>query len=185
MVEIDNVLVNDNIFNKKFTCDLDKCKGACCTLESELGAPVTEDEVSIINDILDTVKSYLPKEHIEKIESEGFWEYKENQLLLKSVNNRACVFVYYDGDIAKCGIEKAYREGKVDFIKPISCHLFPIRITDFGGPIVRYEKYPECKPARKLGEKTKLSVAEFCSEALKRLFGNQWVAKLKKYDGVK
>jgi hypothetical protein len=101
------------------------------------------------------------------------------------VNNRACVFVYYDGDIAKCGIEKAYREGKVDFIKPVSCHLFPIRITDFGGPVVRYEKFSECKPARKLGEKTNLTVAEFCSDALKRIFGSQWVTKLKKYNGVK
>lgn len=183
-IEIDDVIINNEIFDTKFTCDLDKCKGACCTMESEYGAPVTREEIAKIEEIYDVVKKYLPKRHVMEIEEKGFWYEKFGELMISSVNNRECVFVYYDGDIAKCGIEKACRNGEVDFLKPISCHLFPVRVSNFGGPVLRYEEYSECEPALRKGKKTGLNIANFCKEALGRAFGDEWLAKIKKYFGA-
>lgn len=175
--EIDNILINGEIAYSKFNCDLSKCKGACCTMESQFGAPVNSEEIKKIEEILPIILDYLPVEHRAVIEKFGFWEIKHDQELLKSVNNRECVFVYYENDIAKCAIEKAYFEGKVDFRKPISCHLFPIRVDEFGGIVLRYEKYPECQPAVEKGKKVGSTVAEFCRDALERAFGKVWYEK--------
>lgn len=178
-VEIDHVLVNTEVFETNFTCDLVKCKGACCTMESEFGAPITKEEIEKIEAILPIVKKYLPANHIKEIELSGFWMEKHGELMTRSVDNRACVFVTYDGDIAKCAIEKACRDGKTDFLKPISCHLFPIRISNFGGSVVRFEKYSECQPALELGNKTKIKVFDFCRDPLERLYGKEWFEKTK------
>jgi hypothetical protein len=183
IIPVEDVLVRPEIFNINFECDLDKCKGACCTLESEFGAPLSEDEVVKIDKILNIVKGYLPKEHVDEIEENGFYEIKNGEYLTRSIKNRACVFVYYDGDIAKCGIEKAYLDNKIKFKKPISCHLFPVRVSKFGGPVLRYEKFSECKPALEKGEKNKLSLIDFCRESLTRLYGNKWYSKLKEIIG--
>lgn len=177
-IEIDDVMINTEVMDIKFTCDLNKCKGACCTMESEFGAPITADEVEKITEILPVVKEYLPKEHVEEINKNGFWINRFDQLMTRSLNNRACVFVTYENDIAKCGIEKAYRDGKVDFVKPISCHLFPIRISKFGGDVVRFEKYEECSPAITKGMKTGIKVIDFCREALERNYGVDWYSKI-------
>lgn len=180
-LEIDNILVNTEITETNFTCNLSKCKGACCTMESKFGAPITKQEVEIIEKILPVVKEYLPKQHIKEIEKNGFWTEQYGELATRSVNDRACVFVYYDGYIAKCGIEKAFNEGKIDFIKPVSCHLFPIRVSNFGGSVLRYEKYDECKPAVANGAKTKIKIFDFCRSALERAFGKEWFLKTKEY----
>lgn len=182
--EIDNILVNSEVISTNFTCDLGKCKGACCTMESEFGAPITEQEVEKIESILPEVLGYLPEKHSKEIKKKGFWVKKHDQLMTRSINNRECVFVYYDGDIAKCGIEKAYNDGKVDFIKPVSCHLFPIRISEFGGPVLRYEKYSECQPAVENGKKTKIKILEFCRHALERRFGADWFNRIKEAAGI-
>jgi len=178
-LEIDNKHINTEILSTNFTCDLKKCKGACCTMESEYGAPITEDEIEKISKDLDIIIEYLPKEHVAEIEANGFWINKHDELMTRSLNNRACVFVTYDGDIAKCGIEQAYRDKKIDFIKPISCHLFPIRISNFGGPVLRFEKYSECKPALEKGENTRVKIIDFCSDALEREYGKEWIKKTK------
>jgi len=177
-VEIDDVMINTEVFDIKFTCDLEKCKGACCTMESEFGAPITAEEVDIIERYLPIIKEYLPKEHLEEINKNGFWMNRSGQLMTRSLNNRACVFVTYDKDIAKCGIEKAYRDGKIDFAKPVSCHLFPIRISKFGGDVIRFEKYEECIPAMTKGIKTGTRVIEFCRDALERTYGHEWYSKI-------
>ena len=135
-LSIDGVLVRSEITDTPFLCDLAKCKGACCTLESDFGAPVNPDEVKKIEELLPVIKQYLPDNHLEEIGQNGFYEFRENELMLRSINRKECVFVYYEGDIAKCGIEKAYLERKLDFKKPISCHLFPIRISKFGGEVL-------------------------------------------------
>ena len=182
-IDIDDVIINNDLFEKKFTCDLEKCKGACCTMKSEYGAPLTEEEISKIDEILPVVKNYIPDRNVEEIEDFGFWEDKFDQLMTRSINNMDCVFVYYEGDIAKCGIEKAFFDGKVDFRKPISCHLFPIRVSDFGGDVLRFEEYSECKAALKKGLETNLTIFEFCKDALKRLYGNKWFEKTRSYLG--
>jgi hypothetical protein len=178
-IEIDNVYINAEIMQTNFTCDLDKCKGACCTMESEYGAPITQKEIDDIEKNLSTILDFLPKEHIKEIEKNGFWMNKDNELMTRSLNNRACVFVTYDGDIAKCGIEQAYRQGKINVNKPVSCHLFPIRISNFGGPVLRFEKYAECSPALEKGKDTQIKIIDFCQEALKREFGEEFFQRTK------
>lgn len=178
-IEIDDIFVNNELKETKFTCDLGKCKGACCTMESEFGAPLLESEIKTIEEILPIVKKYLPKKNIKVIDNIGFHEEKMETLMTTSVDNRDCVFVYYDGDIAKCAIEKAFYNGEVEFKKPISCHLFPIRISDFGGPILRFEEYDICKCALEKGKATDLNVIQFCEDSLERAFGEEWLKKLK------
>jgi hypothetical protein len=180
ILAVNNVLVRRDIMEIPFSCDLKKCKGACCTLESELGAPVSQAEIDEIKKILPVVKEYLNQNQIDEIDGNGFYELKDNELLLKSVNNRECVFAVYENSIAKCAIEKAYFDGKIDFRKPISCHLFPIRISDFGGDILRYEKFSECTPALEKGKEDNITIAEFCKDSLIRLYGNEWYSQLMK-----
>ena len=179
IVPVEDVEVRKDVLKTRFSCDLEKCKGACCTFESEYGAPLHEEEVKIIGAILPEVMPYLPEEHKKIIENEGFYRYKSSELMTHSLDNKACVFVFYENGIAKCGIEKAFFDGKTDFRKPISCHLFPIRITKFGSDVLRYEKFSECKPALERGEQENITVAEFCGEALERKYGRKWYSALK------
>ncbi len=166
-----------------FKCDLLKCKGACCTFESQYGAPLKWEEVDSIKGILSEVVEYLPELHKKEIEEKGFYEVNNNEPLLRSINNRACVFVSYENGIAKCSIEKAFLDGKTNFKKPISCHLFPIRISDFGGDVLRFEHMEECQPAIELGEKENTTVAEFCEESLSRLYGKKWYSQFMELTG--
>jgi hypothetical protein len=180
---IDGVLINKEILKTKFTCNLEICKGACCTMKSEFGAPLLESEIGIIEENLPIIKKYLSSKSVKSIEKDGFWEEKDSELMTRSINHRDCVFVYYEGDIAKCAIEKAYNEKKIDFIKPISCHLFPIRVNDFGGDVLKYEKYSDCDPALEKGKKTGLSILEFCEKPIKRAYNSDFFNKLKNLNG--
>jgi len=180
---INDVLVRDEIVEIPFKCDLKKCKGACCTLESELGAPVKKEEVDEIKNILPVVKEYLAQTNIDEIDDNDFYEIKDGELLIRSVNNRDCVFAFKDKGIAKCAIERAYFDGKVKFRKPISCHLFPIRVSNFSGDVLRYEKFGECEPALETGKQENITIAEFCKDSLIRLYGKDWYNKLMNYSG--
>ena len=178
MLEVDKILINRDVLEERFTCDLSKCKGACCTMESEYGAPLKHEEIDIINEIMPVLKDYIPEEYWAEIEKGGYWEEKQGILMTKSKNNRECLFVYYDGEIAKCAIEKAYFDGKVKFRKPISCHLFPIRVEDFGGPVLRYESYADCEQAVENGKETGIKVINFCKDSLEREYGIEWYKKV-------
>jgi hypothetical protein len=180
---IDDVLVDQNIAKTHFTCNLEVCKGACCTMQSEYGAPLKEKEIQIIEKILPIVKTYLTERNINEIETNGFWEEKDDELMTTSINNRDCVFVFYEDDIAKCAIEKAYYDKKVDFIKPISCHLFPIRINNFGGDVLKYEQYTDCESALEKGKETKISILEFCKTAIIRAYNQSFFNKVKNLNG--
>ncbi len=180
---IEDVLVSKEILKTKFTCNLEVCKGACCTMKSKYGAPLLKSEIGIIEKYLPIIKNYLSSKSVKTIQKEGFWEEKEKELMIKSIKDRDCVFVYYEGDIAKCAIERAYNDGKIDFIKPISCHLFPIRVTDFGGDVLKYEKYEDCNPALEKGEKTNLSILDFCEKPIKRAYNKEFFNKLKNLNG--
>ncbi|MGD8781869.1 MAG: DUF3109 family protein [Ignavibacteria bacterium] len=183
LLEIDGILINKEITEIKFTCDLDVCKGACCTMESEFGAPLKAEEVKKIKKILPVIKEYLSEKSIKIIEKYGFYDERHGELMTSSIGNRDCVFVYYESSIARCAIEKAYFEGKVKFRKPISCHLFPIRVSNFGGEILRYEKYKDCDCALEKGMETQLSIGEFCSDALEREFGKKITKQLAEING--
>jgi hypothetical protein len=111
IISVEEVLVRPEIVSTHFSCDLGKCKGACCTLESEFGAPLQDSEIKILGDILPVITKYLPQEHLEEIEKNGYYSVKHDELMTQTVNKKACVFVYFDGDIAKCAIEKAFFNG--------------------------------------------------------------------------
>jgi len=182
-ISVENILIRPEIMETCFSCDLEKCKGACCTLESEFGAPLLEEEIQIIKDILPEVFPYLPGEHVTEINKKDFYMQIDGELMTRSINKRECVFVYYENSIAKCGIEKAFFDGKIKFRKPISCHLFPIRVSKFGGDVLKYEKFSQCAPALLKGEKEKLTIAEFCKDSLIRLYGTNWYSSLMQSDG--
>jgi len=183
IIRVEDVIIRQEIAETKFACDLKRCKGACCTLDSPYGAPLLQEEKDEIENILDIVKPYIPKKHLEIIEEEGFYETIDEELVTKSVKNKACVFVYFDNGIAKCSIERAFFDGKTKFRKPISCHLFPIRVSKFGGDVLRYEKFNECFPALEKGAKENIDLINFCKDSLIRLYGEKWYSTLKENIG--
>jgi hypothetical protein len=182
-IPIEDVLVRTEILETKFSCDLSRCKGACCTMESEFGAPLLSEEVATIKEILPIVLEYLPERHRKEILTKGFYELSDGNLMTQSVDNKDCVFVYYEGDVAKCAIEKAFYDDKIDFKKPISCHLFPIRVSRFGGDVLGYEVFSKCAPALEKGDKENITIAEFCRESLEREYGENWYQKLLELSG--
>ena len=173
-IPVEDVLIRTEIAELSFACDLKKCKGACCTVESEYGAPLLEEEIAQIEGILDIVIEYLPKKHRQEIEDNGFYESKNDELLTASIDNKACVFVFFEKGIAKCSIEKAYFDGKIKFRKPISCHLFPLRISRDVPERVRYEQIRECLPAVSNGTAKNIPLYVFLKDALIRKFGKPW-----------
>lgn len=179
-ITVENILVSSEISEAFFACNLAKCKGACCTLESEYGAPLLKEEISEIEKCLSFAKEFLSQNHLNEIEKNGFYEKKENSLVTKSINNKSCVFVYEENNIAKCSLEKAFTDGKTNFRKPISCHLFPIRASSFGGDVLRYEKFNECSSALENGIKKNIRLIDFCKEPLERYYSKDWFLTLKK-----
>jgi len=177
MIAIDNVLLSDEIVEEHFVCDLTKCKGGCC-VDGDCGAPLTKEETKILARIYPKIKSSLVPDYIAEIEKQGTHT-TDNQYgyVTPTVNGGICVYGYTDETgTVKCGIEKAWKDGKTDFRKPISCHLFPIRIISHDGyEAVNYEPRPTlCKPACKLGKQLKVPVYVFLKDAIIRKYGDEF-----------
>lgn len=174
MIAIDNVLLSDDVVEARFVCDLDRCKGGCC-VDGDCGAPLTEEETHIIADIYPRIKSYLPEAYIAEIERQGTHvSDEEHGLVTPTVNGGICVYAFTDDiGIVKCGIEQAYKDGVIDFKKPISCHLYPLRINSTNGyDLVNYEpRKVLCRPACKLGKKLEVPVYRFLKEPIIRKYG--------------
>lgn len=182
LVEIEDKIVSTQIFEKQFVCDLTACKGACC-IEGDGGAPVTADEVQIIEAHLDQIKPFMRPEGIAAVKAKGVtYLDKDLEPATTLVNDAECAFVFFDNSgIAKCAIEKAQREGIIDFPKPISCHLYPIRTKKFQDyTALNYEKWDICAPACACGEKLEVPVYKFLKEPLKRAFGEDFYQELEK-----
>jgi len=179
MIQIGDKIISLDIFEKKFVCDLNACKGACC-VEGDSGAPINKKEEKILYNIYEKVKPYMIDEGILAVESKGVAVYdSEGELTTTLVENQECAFVNYENGIAKCTIEKAYNEGKIDFKKPISCHLFPIRIKEYNDfDAVNYEEIKICKPACDCGSKLQVPVYVFLKEPLIRKYGEDWYKEL-------
>ena len=180
MVEIGRTLISDDIFEKHFVCDLLKCKGACC-IDGDSGAFLTDDEAATIERDYHAFETYLPLKHIEEIKKQGYSVVdSDGDLVTPLVNNEQCVYSYRnENGILKCGIEKAYLKGEISFRKPISCHLFPIRITEYEQfDAVNYQELDICKPARVCGLSHKLPLFKFLQEPLIRKYGHEWFAEL-------
>jgi len=179
MIQVEDKIISLDIFKKQFVCDLNACKGACC-IEGDAGAPLLDEEKKKLNEIYDRVKPFMKKEGVIEVEKNGVSVYdSEGDLTTTLVNDRECVFANYENGIIKCSIEKAYYDGAVDFKKPISCHLFPIRITEYRDfDAVNYEKIKICEPACKCGSKLEVPVYAFLKEPLIRKYGKDWYKKL-------
>lgn len=180
MIQIDDVVIGLDVLREKFLCNLDVCKGACC-IEGDAGAPVEQDEVEKLEQILPIIENELTQEAQEVIKEQGVvYVDEEGDLVTSIVNGKDCVFTCYDErGYCYCAIEKAYREGKTDFYKPVSCHLYPIRVGNFGKyKALNYHRWDICKAAVLLGEKEDVPVYKFLKEPLIRKFGEAWYAEL-------
>lgn len=182
MHEIKETLISDDIFDKKFVCDLSACKGACC-VEGDSGAPLTEEECSTLDDIYEQVKPYMREEGIKRVEEEGTYVMdSDGDLVTPLVNDRECAYVFFDEQgITKCGIEQAYNDGKTNYQKPISCHLFPVRLKEYPTfTAVNVQLLEICSCACDLGSSLKVPVYKFLKEPLIRKFGEDWYGELEK-----
>lgn len=180
MVQIDDVIVSLDVLQKQFICDLSVCKGACC-IEGDAGAPVEQEEVPLLEEVLPLVWDDLADDARAEIEKNGVvYVDEEGDLVTSIVHGKDCVFTCYDKEgNCFCAIEKAYRAGKTNFYKPISCHLYPIRIGDYGVyKAVNYHQWDICQCARTLGKKEGVSVYQFLKEPLIRKFGQAWYDEL-------
>ena len=185
MIAIDNVLISDEVAKAQFVCDLMKCKGGCCE-DGDAGAPLEKDELEILNEIYDTVKPYLTSEGIRWIEKHGRYQYdRDFGWVTPTIEGKMCVYGFKDQyGIIKCGIEQAYRDGKISFKKPISCHLYPV-IVNKGkkGEFDRVNYEPReslCNPACIQGRKLKVPVYQFLKEPIIRQFGQEFYDALDK-----
>ncbi|MCB0689397.1 MAG: DUF3109 family protein [Saprospiraceae bacterium] len=176
MILVDQILVSEDVFQKKFICDLSACKGACCW-EGDWGAPLEREEVETLRKIRELLRPYLTKAGNEVIDKQGTHVYYEE---IKGdgtplIEGAACVYLTFDENgIGKCGIEQAYSEGIISFHKPVSCHLYPIRhskieAVDFEA--LNYENWEICSAACSLGEINQMPVFRFVKDALIRKFG--------------
>ena len=183
MIAIDKTLISEDLLEKKFVCDLNACKGACC-VAGDSGAPLEKEELEILDSILDKVKPYMVKKGIKAIEKHGSYVIDgDGDYTTTLVSPGAeCAFVFFDENkIAKCSIEQAYYDGKITWKKPISCHLYPVRITkhkDYDA--VNYDKWDVCKPACECGKKLDVPVYKFLKEPLVRKYGKAWFTQLEK-----
>ena len=185
MVVIGDILVSDEVVSEKFVCNLNACKGAC-SWEGDFGAPVSEKEKQILDDIYLSIKPFLSVEGQEVLEKEGKYTYYKqvDEWGTPLLENAACAYLTYnDLGIAQCGIERAYLAGATSFIKPISCHLYPIRVKSeiAGYEWLNYEKWHICNAACSLGKELKIPVFQFVKEAIIRKYGAPFYEELYAY----
>ncbi|HCL06933.1 MAG TPA: DUF3109 domain-containing protein [Chitinophagaceae bacterium] len=184
MIAIDNKLISDEVIEEQFVCDLTKCKGGCCE-DGDAGAPKEKWELEKLKEQYDTIKPYMTKEGIAEIDRQGLYIYdKEFGWVTPTINGAICAYGYRDQQgIIKCSIEQAYNDGKVDWKKPLSCHLFPIKIKKSRrDPDIEYVNYEPredlCKAACSLGKKLKVPVYVFLKESLIRKYGEEFYETL-------
>ena len=180
MLQIDDTIVSFDLFDRYFVCDLVSCKGNCC-IEGDAGAPLEKEEIEKIKEILPIIWNDLSENAKKVIDEQGvFYIDPENEPVSSIVNGRECVFAYTDSDgVCKCAIEKAHREGKIDFQKPISCHLYPVRVQKYNNfKAVNYHQWQVCECARKLGSEMKVPIYKFLKEPLIRKFGETWYEQM-------
>lgn len=178
--QIDNVLLTTEILTERFCCDLDACKGECC-VEGDAGAPVTLDEVAAIEESLDVVWDDLNASAQTVIDKQGVaYTDQEGDLVTSIVGGKDCVFTCHENGCCFCALEKAYRAGKADFCKPISCALYPIREVRLKNGLIglNYHRWDVCKDAVKKGKELDLPVYKFLKEPLTRRFGAAWYEAL-------
>jgi len=182
MFQLGKTIVSENLIEEEFVCNLGACKGVCC-IAGEAGAPIAENEVAVLEQIYPSVKPFLRSEGVKAIEAQGTHVVSDlGELETPLVKGKECAYMVFKKDnTASCGIEEAYNAGEISFKKPISCHLYPVRVQDYSEfTAVNYHKWPICNDACVLGKQLKVPVYKFVKEALIRKFGLGWYSELEK-----
>jgi hypothetical protein len=182
MFQLGKTIVSEEIIQKDFVCNLSACKGACC-IDGEAGAPLSEEETKILEDIYPKVKPFLRSEGIEAIENQGvFIKTETGEFETPLIDGADCAYVIFnDKGTALCALEEAYNQKVTSFKKPVSCHLYPVRVKDYSEfSAVNYEKWDICDDACALGKELQVPIYKFVKDALIRKFGNDWYAELEK-----
>lgn len=182
MLQIGNTLVSLDLIEQFFCCDLEKCLGECC-IEGDAGAPISKEEYLKLKEILPAIWDELLPQAQEVIRKQGVgYIDEEGDLVTSIIDGKNCVFTCYGNNgMCYCAIEKAYREGKTDFYKPVSCHLYPARLQEYSDfTAINYHRWKICKAAEILGRKNKIRLYEFLEAPLTRRFGKEWYDELKK-----
>ena len=181
MMQVGNCIVGTELLEEHFLCNLDSCKGHCC-VEGEAGAPLEDGEAELIEKFYPKFKKYLREESIKEIEKVGYSviDKRDGEPVTPLIKGKECAYAIFENGIAKCGIEKANQKGKISFRKPISCHLYPIRIKKLGDDMdaLNYHFWHVCDPARDYGCKKKVKAYVFLEDALVRKYGREWYNEL-------
>ena len=180
MLQIDDKIISLDILEKHFVCNLEKCKGNCC-VHGASGAPLDKGEAETIRRELENIKPFLSEAGIKAIEKEGIPVIdSDGDEVTPLINGKECAFAIFEKGIAGCGIEKAFHAGKTTFRKPVSCHLYPIRVKRYADfYALNYDQWDLCEPARKLGDEKKVTILDFVEQALVRKFGENFHRELR------
>lgn len=180
LIEIDGRIVVTDLLTERFCCDLGRCRGMCC-VEGNAGAPLEEDELEVLKREYPNFRDDMTPEGRCEAERQGLYVIdEEGDYTTPLIGEADCIYAYREGDVTLCAIEKAWREGRTSFRKPISCHLYPIRVTRFGDGSegLNYHRWDVCAPARELGRRTGVRVYETLREAIVRRFGESFYEEL-------
>lgn len=183
MIPHENTILSDELFTEQFVCDLSKCKGECC-VAGDSGAPLEEEELEIIERVFEKVKPYLNEKGLKAIEEQGKYslDFEGDYTTTCVDGDKECAYVVFENGITFCAFEKAYNDGVIDWKKPISCHLYPIRITKYPDyEALNYDRWSICSDACSHGKSLKVSVFEFLKEPLVRKYGEEWYSEVSKF----
>ena len=180
MFQLGKTIVSEDIIEKEFMCNLNACKGACC-IDGDAGAPLEKEELKSLEEIFPKVKSFLRKDGLKAIEKQGLYttnEFGEHETPL--INGEDCAYVIFDeNNVAMCAIEEAFNQGEINFKKPVSCHLYPVRIQEYNEfSAINFHKWEICDDACALGKELKVPVYKFVKQALVRKYGEAWYSEL-------
>jgi hypothetical protein len=179
MIQIGEIIVSRDLFNKHFICHLEKCEGNCCIF-GDSGAPLEDDEAKILAGGLKKIKPFMRAEGVRAVSEQGAWVIdNDGDKVTPLVGREECAFVVFEDTIARCAIEQAFDEGAISFRKPVSCHLYPIRVSKLKqGIALNYHRWSVCEPARILGEKEGLPVFRFLKDPIIRVYGQTFYDEL-------
>ncbi|MHC1706464.1 MAG: DUF3109 family protein [Bacteroidales bacterium] len=179
MIAIDDTLISDNLVRVKFCCDLPRCLGACC-VEGDAGAPLEGKEAKLIQENLEALKPYMTTDGADWVDVYGITDLDPaGNLVTPLLEGKECAYAYFEGDIARCSMEKAFEDGKFPLRKPISCHLYPVRIKQYNlSEAVNYHEWHVCHPALVKGRNEEVPLYVFLKEPLIRKYGKKWYAEL-------
>jgi hypothetical protein len=179
VIQIGDKIVSRELFDNHFICHLEKCEGNCCVF-GDSGAPLEEEEVRLLEACLEAIKPYMRAEGLREVNEQGSWVVdRDGDKVTPLVGSEECAYVFFEEGIARCSIEKAFEEGSVPFQKPVSCHLYPVRVNRLkNGIALNYHRWSVCEPARILGQKKGLPVFRFLKDAITRVYGSAFYDEL-------